>query len=455
MYFVSFISILFLYSPFPFSLNILKVIIHFTQRRVTCRLLMLTVSFAAAFALHAQSDTVAYSLNDIDNRFLDSNLSLLAAHYNVDASEALIQQAKLWQNPILSTDQNIYAGNHFFQHGKDIYGHPAGQIFIQLQQLIQTAGKRGKQIDLATTNTHLSELQLQDLLRNLRYQLHQDYYTIAQLISIRDIFTAQAARLDNLEKAMQAQLQAGNIAQKDYLRIQALVIALQQDITENNKSIVAAEQDMKMLLQANDNTFIKPADGLQNNVVLPADVNALIDTAKAVNANYLLQLSQETYAKQDLSYQKALRSPDVTVVPEFDRNSNYAPNYVGLGISLPLPLWNHNQGNIKSAEFVVKQQQTEVLAAATQLRSNIAGAYQRLLLTYQQNTTTQQSFYANYQKLFNNMLQSYQQRQISLLELLDFVNSYQDAQTRLLQQQLSLQLAKEELNYEVGTDVIK
>ena len=430
-------------------------IIHFIQRRMTRGLLMLTIGMVAAMGLRAQTDTVTYSLNDIDKRFLDSNLTLLAAHYNVDANRALIQQAKLWQNPILSTDQNIYAGNRFLQHGKDIYGNPTGQVFVQLQQLIQTAGKRGKQVQLATTSTHLSELQLQDMLRNLRYQMHQDYYTIAQLLATRNMLTAQATRLNSLERAMQLQLQAGNIAQKDYLRIQALVIALQQDITENNKDIVAAEQDMKMLLQVNDDTFIRPADVLQSDIALPPDVNALVDTAKTVNANYLLQLSQQTYATQNLSYQKALRTPDVTVAPEYDRNSNYAPNYVGLGISLPLPLWNHNQGNIKSAEFSVKQQQTEVLAAATQLRSNISSAYQRLLFTYQQNNATQKTFYSNYQNLFNNMLQSYQQRQISLLEFLDFVDSYQEAQTRLLQQQLNLQLAKEELNYEVGTDVIK
>jgi cobalt-zinc-cadmium efflux system outer membrane protein len=419
------------------------------------KLLMLACSLVVTAALHAQSDTITYTLNDIDKRFLDSNLNLLAAHYNVDASSALIQQAKLWQNPVLSTDQNIYAGNRFFEHGKDVYGNPTGQVYFQLQQLIQTAGKRGKQVELATTNAYLSKLQLQDLLRNLRYQLHQDYYTIAQLLAIKDMLTAQAVRLDNLENAMQAQLQAGNIAQKDYLRIEALVIALQQDIIENNKNIIAAEQDMKTLVQVNDNVFIKPLNVLQNDIIPPPDVNTLIDTAKAVNANYLLQLSRQTYAEQNFRYQKALRAPDVTIAPEYDRNSNYAPNYVGLGISLPLPLWNHNQGNVKSAAFSIKQQQTEVLAAATQLRSNITSAYQRLLLTYQQNNATQKTFYSNYQQLFANMLQSYQQRQISLLELLDFIDSYQQVQTRLLQQQLNLQLAKEELNYEVGTDVVK
>ncbi len=430
--------------------------IHFMRHVVVRRLPGFFFCLIAALTAHAQTDTTTFSLDEADKRFLDSNLSLLAAHYNIDANRALIQQAKLWQNPLLSTDQNIYAGNHFFQHGKDYNGDPAGQVFIQLQQLIQTGGKRGRQVNLAVTSTRLSELQLQDLLRNLRYELHQDYYTIAQLLANKALLATGAARLANLQTAMQAQLQAGNIAQKDYLRVQALVIALEQDITDLDKNIVAAEQDMKTLLQIGDNhTFIKPAEVLQNTVSLPPDVNELIDTAKATNANYLLQLSQVTYATQNLDYQKALRTPDVTIGSEYDRSSNYAPNYVGLSIALPLPLWNRNSGNIKAAAFNVKQQQTETLSAADQLGNRIAGAYQRLQLSYRQNNATRQAFYNDYQKLFNNMLQSYAQRQISLLELLDFIDSYQQAQTRLLQQQLNLQLAKEELNYEVGTDVIK
>jgi cobalt-zinc-cadmium efflux system outer membrane protein len=48
------------------------------------------------------------------------------------------------------------------------------------------------------------------------------------------------------------------------------------------------------------------------------------------------------------------------------------------------------------------------------------------------------------------MLQSYRDRQISLLEFLDFFNDYTSSRQRFLQQQLDLQLAKEELQYNVG-----
>jgi outer membrane protein, heavy metal efflux system len=53
------------------------------------------------------------------------------------------------------------------------------------------------------------------------------------------------------------------------------------------------------------------------------------------------------------------------------------------------------------------------------------------------------------------VLQSYKQRQISLLEFIDFFDAYKETNSRLLQQQFNLQRAKEELNFQTGTDVIK
>lgn len=128
----------------------------------------------------SHSDTLVVTIQQAEKRFIDSNYLLLAANYNVDAQKALIQQAKLWDNPVLNTDQVIAANGKFFPYGKNPDGSYSGQYYIQVQQLIKTAGKRGKLINLATTNAKLSELQLQDVIRNLRYQLHTDYYNISQ-----------------------------------------------------------------------------------------------------------------------------------------------------------------------------------------------------------------------------------------------------------------------------------
>src|SRR3954453_11694531 len=184
-----------------------------------------------AGAQAARSDTISLTLAQAEQQFLNKNLTLLAGHYNVGANKALIDQARVWDNPVLITDQNIYANGNFMSHGKGEDGMPTGQVFIQIQQLIKTAGKRSKQIDMAVTTAEMSELQLQDVLRNLKYQLRSDYYNISQLFSIQQIFSIELQEMNHLLTAMEGQLKAGNIAQREYLRVQALVNSLQQDIT--------------------------------------------------------------------------------------------------------------------------------------------------------------------------------------------------------------------------------
>jgi cobalt-zinc-cadmium efflux system outer membrane protein len=143
------------------------------------------------------------------------------------------------------------------------------------------------------------------------------------------------------------------------------------------------------------------------------------------------------------------------VSPNFDRNSNFAPNYFGLGISIPLPIVNNNKGNIKSAELIIKQQQTITAGAETELWNNINTSYHKLIMTLKQNSNYQKEFYQKYEAMYQNVLLSYQNKQISLLEFLDFFNDYTISQQRLLQQLLNFQLAKEELNYHTGVDLIK
>lgn len=417
--------------------------------------MMLLFASARTDAQTKDTDTLRLTLPAMEKIFLDSNLTLLAGHYGVDAQKALIQQAKIWDNPILNTDQVIAANGKFFPYGKNPDGSYSGQYYIQVQQLIKTAGKRGKLVNLATTNAKLSELQLQDVLRNLRYQLKVDYYTILQQLSTKAIYETQRTQLSKLLAGMDAQLSAGNIAQKDYLRIQALLIALDQDLTDLNKGIEDNEHDLKILLQLKTVGFVKPVELVSGNSLNLTNAEILFDTARKSNPNYLLQQTQTVYQEQNLSYQKSLRTPDLTISPNFDRNSNFSPNYWGLGISLPLPFVNNNKGNIKSAEYSIKQQQTITASAETELWNNINTAYHKLLMTLKQNSTSQKEFYQKYQAMYQNVLTSYQNKQINLLEFLDFFNDYTASQQRLLQQNLNFQLAKEELNYHTGIDILK
>jgi len=139
------------------------------------------------------------------------------------------------------------------------------------------------------------------------------------------------------------------------------------------------------------------------------------------NSGYAIEQTQLMYQQQNLSYQKSLRAPDLTIGPEYDHNSNYAPHYVGLSVSLPLTLFNRNQGNIKSAQYAVKQEETNLMQVQQQLQTSIQNAINKYYLTKALSSKQTLGFYQDYALLFKNITDSYQQRQISLIEFIDFL----------------------------------
>ncbi len=410
--------------------------------------------FIASTKAQAQTDTLSLNFQDAEKQFLANNLELLAQKYNIEASKALIVQAKLWDNPTLSTDQNIYDGGSkkFFYHNNNL---GLGQVFVQLSQVFTTAGKRGKQVLVAKDNAQVQEAAFNDLMRNLRYNLQLDFSQLANLIDQAKVYQMEISSATNLVSGIQKSFDAGNTSMKDLIRLKALLFGLENDRVENSRQINDLQTELKTLLGAKETTYFTPIISDQQCQSTGLDIPALIEQAKVNRADYLGNKYQLNSATHDLSYQKALAAPDITVGVAYDKNSSYAPNYYGLQIGLPLPFFNRNQGNIKSAEFTLKSQENTVKENELRLKNEVVSAVRQYQLTQELFSTQQATFNEQYDKLFGNMLKSFKERQIGLIEFVDFFDTYKDTKLKILQQGYNLQKAIADLNFATGTTIIK
>ena len=414
------------------------------------RLLRLVLfSLLASFTANAQiPDSVRLTLREAEQVFLQKNLSLMAQQYNVDISNALVQQAKYWDNPVLNTDQNIYDGK-FFRHNKDF-----GQVYVQLQQVIKTAGKRNKLIQLANDDVLSAQQQFNDMMRNLRFVLRNDFSTLNLQFKTWYIYNSEIASLEKLAVGMDAQLQAGNISQKDNIRVKALLYSLQTEAADMQRQIADTEKEFAVLLQVSGDTVFIPTREDTVNVTVPYSLTALLDSAR--NNRPDVQLAQTNLLSQqhNLTYQKALVEPDVTLGVEYDQRSSYINNFWGLGISLPLPVLNKNKGNIKAAQVSIQQANVQVQQVQNAVQQDVIAAYHKLLTVQRLQQSIAPDFMNKYNQLMKNMVHSYQERQVGLLEFIDFFDAYKDAATKQLQQQATLLNAAEELNFSTGTTII-
>jgi cobalt-zinc-cadmium efflux system outer membrane protein len=125
-----------------------------------------------------------------------------------------------------------------------------------------------------------------------------------------------------------------------------------------------------------------------------------------------------------------------------------------LTVGLPLPVLNRNRGNIQAAGAAIRQAGNTILQVQTQAQQDVEAAYNKYLITTNLAKNSPAELGEQYDHLLQNIITGYQQRQISLLEFVDFFDGYKEATLKKLQQQTALLNAMAEINFTTGTNII-
>ena len=113
------------------------------------RQITFTLFLIFSCSLWAQSNPLKLTMKEAEELFRTHNLLLVAEYYNVDMAQAQVVQAKLFDNPIITLEQNIYnrLNGKYFDLGKE------GESGVQIEQAINLAGQRNKR---TVSYTHLT-----------------------------------------------------------------------------------------------------------------------------------------------------------------------------------------------------------------------------------------------------------------------------------------------------------
>ena len=412
--------------------------------------LALIANFATAQTNN--TDTLKLNIQQAEKIFMDKNLSILAAKYNIDAYSALVSQAKKWDKPKLNIDENIYN-----QYTKKYFDNTStGQTYVQVQQLIKLGGKRKAAVAIAKDNYEIAKLQLDDLLRNLRLTLHSDLFNAKNFIEADKLFADEITELEKLTNAISEQVKVGNAATKDLLRVQADLFSTKNDRLQNQKQLIDVEAELRQLLLLPENNYVMPmvSDSISSAAVEKLDAGNLFLIAKDNRSDFKIQQMQTLQQQHNVDLQRAGEVPDLTLGPEFDHNSNYITDYWGLAISMPLPILNTNRKNVKAAKSFLSQSQEQQMQLEKNVATDVTSAVQKLKSSATLNQNVSENLGKKYDEMLNNMLLNYRQRNLSLLELMDFFDTYKDTKLKALQLINDTHNAIEEVNFSVGKNVI-
>lgn len=396
-------------------------------------------------------DTLRLPLQSAEKMFLDSNLQLLAQRYNIDANKALVMQARLWPNPNFSIGHTLYSGalRQFFPTGAN------DETTVGLSQLILLAGKRNKQVKLAQENVHLTEYQFFDLLRTLKYTLRTDFFQIYYLQQSARVYDEEIKALSQIVGAFAEQQGKGYISEKEVVRIKAQLYSFQSEYSQLINQINTTESELRLVLQTKPNFFIDPL--VDSNAVAKLDpaqypLNVLIDSAYHNRTDLQIARTNIRINQLNYNYQKSLAVPDLSLSLGYDEAGSFLTGYYGIGASIDLPFFNRNQGNIRNAKIQISSSEVTQRSTQATVDENVTTSLQKAFAQEKLFRTVDPKFFMDFQRLMHEMLLNYEKRNISILEFLDFYDSYKQNTLQLNTIGFNRVSAFEDINYYTGTN---
>lgn len=405
-------------------------------------------------AIGARAQEVALTLADADSLFVARNLEVLAARYNVSQADADIEQARVWANPVISLDENIYNRNNhrFFDFGK------TSQQSVSIDQLISIAGQHSSGIKVAQASREVALAQLDDLLRTLRGDLHKTFVSLYFAQSNMQLYRDEIVSLRQTLDAVVTQVHKGNISQIEAARIQALLLSISKEQDDYAGQVAQLAGHLRVLLSLAPGVEVKALFDPSCMSALPntAALGGLLADSLDDRADVRAARAGETLADAQLRQERAKAWPEVHITSQFDRSSGPYNNYFGLGFSIELPISDRNKGAIRRARAQVEQSRDQLADVRQKAVSDVAVARQNFLRSVELARTVSDEYTKTHiDGLFDSVTENYRKRNITLLEFVDFYNTYKDAMLQMASVRENVFLTAEDLNTAAGRPVVK
>ena len=371
---------------------------------------------------------------------MQHNLDLLAAKYNIPMAEADELTAGLRNNPsfTVGVDAMPFSWKNWHQ---DPAGGPR-ELDMGFSYPVDLSGKRIAAKRSAHKATSAARATFQDVMRQTLRDIRLAYIDVLTLNSKLDLAKEKESSLQQLLNII-----VNRVASSTRLPLLTLRAQLERDQAGLDRRQVevdlrASQTALAAILGRTDETPIEPVTPLRDfQMPEPPDLNTLVKMAQGNRPDLLaLRLSREQ-AELDRKLAVAQKWDDFDVEagialqdhiladpedPASTPERGAKPSW-NAAITVPLPFFNRNQGNIRKAALTGEQIQKQITSLEISMRQEIAGISEQLELNRGSIVKYESSQLANARKVLDEQQKQVGMGSNSLLEYFDAVDAYEEA----------------------------
>jgi len=413
-----------------------------------CIIRYVCVSFLAAGGAGAQT---TLDWQQVVAKFRAANPNLRAGQLNIQESKANEITAYLRPNPNLTMalDQiQPFNGNPY---------RPLGAVLplVVFDYLHERQHKRELRLESAQQGTSIAESQQQDLERTLLFNLRSAFVATLQAKALLANAKENLAYFDKEMGINRARFKAGDIARVDLDRIVLQRVQYESDFQTALVNTRTAKITLLMLLDQRT-----PVDQFDisgpfefKEVALPLDdLHAM-----ALAARPDLQAAALAIQKAGTDHRLAVAngSTDPTFAMDFGRNPPI-PAYMGVSVSIPLRLFDRNQGEKARTQIDIAHAERQKDAAQAQVFNDVDSAYFTLVSSVNllRPYIATDGYLETARRIRDTMSYSYQRGGAALVDYLDAQRDYRATEVAYVNLVGSYLSAAAQLNEAVGKEAI-
>jgi cobalt-zinc-cadmium efflux system outer membrane protein len=379
---------------------------------------------------------------------IQHNHALKAAENTIQQSEAEEITAAIRPNPVFTYD-DLYVP--LFSPSQ-LNGSTLDNITefdLGFSYTFERGHKRKARIDAAKDATAVTRSQVKDNERGLTSGVAQQFVNVLLAKADLDFANQDLASFQQTVDLSSSQYKAGAISEGDLLKIKLQLLQFQTDVSAAKLALAQSRLSLRQLL------------GFES---VPADYDVIGDLAyvplrgnqedlqsAALKLRPDLQAAQLGVTASQSQYQLAKANRSRSLTTTFDYTHVSELNSAGFTVSIEIPIYDRNQGEIARTHYAITQANELQSAAAETVMTDVANAYQ----TMKVNDQIVQLYTSGYLKQAQDSLDiseyAYQRGAASLLDFLDAERSYRATQLAYRQALANYMLAVEQVKEAVGT----
>jgi len=372
------------------------------------------------------------------------NPALLATERNLQGVKAQEIQASLRVNP----DMTFYGTNVTLpaQGASNPYAYS-----LQISRLMERGEKRRWRMDSAKATSGQTESQYHDQQRQTLFTVKQAFTNM--LVAKATLNLTRANRTDfarqleiNRERFIH-----GDIGKLDFERLDLQMAQFETDESTAEMNLATASDQLQTLMGVEKPS---PSFDIAGDIV-PPSVSATLDELQAraliARPDYLAAQAAVRAADANVKLAFANGTTDPTIEGEFDRSGTY--NSAGFSISIPLRIFDRNQGNKLTAKYQAQSNRFSEVGNRNQVLSDVSQAW----VQYTTAKVISDRYNGHYLAEANDVLSiaefAYRQGGLALLDYLNALQEHRTTSLNALNAYGQTWMAIHQLSSASGTEV--